>query len=65
MYKVKAESLGKRRELLHNGVWFCNKWDHACRFEKLVKQISVALKFENDIRFYRKIKVLFLTSGFS
>ena len=51
MYKVKAENLGERGELLHNGVWFCNKWDHACRFEKLVKQISVALKFENDMRF--------------
>lgn len=25
--KSKSEGLGKRRELLHNGVWFCNEWE--------------------------------------
>lgn len=45
------------------GFGFCNEWDHACRFEELVKQISVDLKFENYMEY--EFFFSYLTSGFS
>lgn len=49
--KGKARVWAKEESFCIMGFGFCNEWDHACRFEELVKQISVDLKFENYMRF--------------
>lgn len=49
--KAKARVCAKEGSFCIMGFGFCNEWDHACRFEELVKQISVDLKFENYMEY--------------